>query len=1155
MVNTRSRTRANVQKLKQIYKSGIGSTLTFGNTSTIGGTGNMEPSTTPSHLLKFGKLGIPTADIHPELINVVDDTDHHSTFAAAQLNWYWNRFVSMEARQAADEATKIEWGNKRFGYWRKDGILESYKLSEAKQIAVGTGIGKRFEASVKQLDMQPKIAPVQMAINSRWTTKHVYTTFAMDAHLRILKNQVKNFTSRYLAEQYINGPISQRNFDSIPLHLYGTAVEMAASITFICSMQHDQRILDRNYSELVLALGYRPYFNRGVQKELSQALQKLLSTFNNTGRSTIGKVENLNNLQLFAQKCYQVRSVTLKVLCKLVTKCDRNVKELQASLLKTIRAHEEPTRNDKKITVGFLNAGGITGKSETTLTEIFDVAKRHSTCIIGVVDTMHSVTDRIMTPTGWEIFNYPAFRKDDTSRPRAGAIIAVKRQLNPLAITPTTTQQLEKAWSWVECRPSPPAERFFICFGYWPPDTNVHIDIKGLIEEYQQFSQKGPVYWAGDNNACPWDNTKKRNKEFNMLLSNTTLQHANIKKLYTNVSKTGTSVIDHILGSRQDDKLPFVKDSFKTENIKANTGHQMIFATLNVGKPKITKSRRFHMARLKSPAIDAEFKNELLADVEKLQQLVLEPEIFSEQFQQTIVNAQERICKGFISTNAMTHHKELHYWWNSDIQEQLNLVRDLTNKVNKANKSRGKKSRLKAKKLKQQLLSAKDEWKKRMKKSAYHYKADVTDLEENGTIKQATWRMCRTLRKGKSNGTLYDYQAAKDFWSKLVTKQSNATELLNDMELEQLFISNNEKWGTSERTMTKCVTADDVATAKIQLPNGKTAGVDEITNEALKHMPVAFDSLIASFFNNCLEQGTFPLSMRTGAINLIKKPGKNGDLPSDWRPIALLSTMKKLLGTILLRRMERFLEKYDKLGDYQAGFRARRSCTQQAFVLQTLMQKAKKGKKEDMVIVFLDVAKAFDTVSHSTVLLKAIKIGLPITFVKALSLMLKDMRYFIRNNCRHANKPDDLTDYFTVSRGCPQGDILSPLLYVLFANDLANHQGLHSLGPDFNGTMIGNAMFADDTATIATGKNPEEAWKKAQQQLDLCTVWAKENQMTFNADKSTAMHVTSGKQLTKPLKISGDDIPWSTDFRYLGIDVCNTGKGKNWNQKKDYSRN
>ena len=76
-------------------------------------------------------------------------------------------------------------------------------------------------------------------------------------------------------------------------------------------------------------------------------------------------------------------------------------------------------------------------------------------------------------------------------------------------------------------------------------------------------------------------------------------------------------------------------------------------------------------------------------------------------------------------------------------------------------------------------------------------------------------------------------------------------------------------------------------------------------------------------------------------------------------------------------------------------------------------------------------------------------------------------------------------------QGVPQGSVLSPLLFILYINDLANK------------LPAGNiySMFADDVAILARHHSIKKAAAAAQKAVDVVVKWAVEWRLTLNIDK------------------------------------------------------
>ena len=97
---------------------------------------------------------------------------------------------------------------------------------------------------------------------------------------------------------------------------------------------------------------------------------------------------------------------------------------------------------------------------------------------------------------------------------------------------------------------------------------------------------------------------------------------------------------------------------------------------------------------------------------------------------------------------------------------------------------------------------------------------------------------------------------------------------------------------------------DSITPAHVQqilskLPSGKSPGADRITNEILKATAVSIADPLSRIFNNSLSSGIFPNVWKLATISPIHKSGKDQTQPVSYRPIALLSSVSKVLERVV----------------------------------------------------------------------------------------------------------------------------------------------------------------------------------------------------------------------------------------------------------------
>lgn len=146
------------------------------------------------------------------------------------------------------------------------------------------------------------------------------------------------------------------------------------------------------------------------------------------------------------------------------------------------------------------------------------------------------------------------------------------------------------------------------------------------------------------------------------------------------------------------------------------------------------------------------------------------------------------------------------------------------------------------------------------------------------------------------------------------------------------------------------------------LKTNNSSGMDGISGKILKCIDKFIVYPLVYLINFIIRTSTFPSVLKMAVVIPLFKRGDRTDV-SNYRPISLLSSISKIFEKIVKTRLCNYLDNNNILSDSQHGFRKGRSTVDAiAKLTEYIMVQNDKGKK--VISVFVDLEKAFDTISH-----------------------------------------------------------------------------------------------------------------------------------------------------------------------------------------------
>lgn len=260
-------------------------------------------------------------------------------------------------------------------------------------------------------------------------------------------------------------------------------------------------------------------------------------------------------------------------------------------------------------------------------------------------------------------------------------------------------------------------------------------------------------------------------------------------------------------------------------------------------------------------------------------------------------------------------------------------------------------------------------------------------------------------------------------------------------------------------------------------------GWDKIDNQLLKKGKHILTPAIAHLCNLSLSSGVVPDSFKSAYVCPIHKTG-DPLLTSNYRPISLLSSISKIIEKVVNKRLLAYLEAEGLLSQNQYGFRNNRSTdVAVANLANCVTENLDAGNR--CAGVFLDLAKAFDTVSRPILLRKLEALGIR-------GVALEWFHSYLSNRQQRVKVCDVTSELSEVEFGVPQGSVLGPTLFLVYINSLCSLQ--------LPQTEI--FSFADDTALIFHGKSWKDVSKIAETNMKIVSEWLQNNLLTLNTDKT-----------------------------------------------------
>lgn len=317
----------------------------------------------------------------------------------------------------------------------------------------------------------------------------------------------------------------------------------------------------------------------------------------------------------------------------------------------------------------------------------------------------------------------------------------------------------------------------------------------------------------------------------------------------------------------------------------------------------------------------------------------------------------------------------------------------------------------------------------------------------------------------------------------------------------------------------------------------KSTGHDGFCMEHFVHSKENSSKLMVKLISNIIETEIWPDSLKKQIIRPIFKKGNRTEI-KNYRPVALLPVLNKIVEKFFAIRIEKFLKQFGLLNVNQFGYQKGKGTADALNHINNHITRALNEGKYAAAIM-IDLQKAFDTLDKDILKEKLSLYGIR-------GKMLNIITSYLTNRLCSVKIDNKLSEWTNIEYGVPQGSILGPLLFLIYLNDLKEI--------NWN-TYI--TLYADDIFMLSIHNDKEIMISNLQKDFSFINNYFTHNELYISDEKTCVMPISTSHMNLEKIVISLHDpdcnknsnmencnckkLNQVTHAKYLGLEI-----DKNW---------